>query len=472
MNQMLTIENQKKGKCVSVGMLSLGCPKTLVDSELVLGLLDKNHYRVAEHISDCDIALLNTCAFINEAKQQSIDHILSLAELKREGHIKAIVVLGCLVQRYQKELEDELGDVDAFVGTGDYQMLNTVLDQVVERKRIAHVGHTPGFLYTSSIGRIPLTPRYTRYIKISEGCDHVCSFCTIPSFRGTHRSRDLEDIVLEAERLVEEGARELILTGQDTTYFGRDTEKKFLLPKLLEELDQIKRLKWIRLLYAYPSCVNDPLIETIGSLEKVCHYLDMPLQHISDSILKSMRRGMTKKSTYALISKLRRKIPDLAVRTTFIVGYPGEGEREFQELLEFMQIAHFDRLGMFTYSQEENSPAALLEHQVPEKISEERFHLGMVLQQQISKENNKRLIGKVFQILIEGQDEEDPRIYRGRSYMDAPEVDGLVYVRVPNGLSLSEGDFISAKVEAAREYDLSSAFLQVQNNGEKVFHDS
>ena len=463
MSQISTIEEHQKGQYVSVGMLSLGCPKTLVDSELVLGLLDKDRYQVAEHISNCDIALLNTCAFINEAKQQSIDHILSLAELKKEGRIKALVVLGCLVQRYQKELENELGEVDAFVGTGDYQALNSVLDQVVQRKRISRVGHAPGFLYTSSIGRVPLTPYYTRYIKISEGCDHICSFCTIPSFRGKHRSRGLEDVVREAERLVEEGARELVLTGQDTTYFGRDTVHKFLLPELLRELDKIKRLKWIRLLYAYPSCVDDRLIDAIGSLEKVCHYLDMPLQHISDPILKSMRRGMTKKSTYALIDKLRRRIPGLAIRTTFIVGYPGEGDQEFQELLEFMQMARFDRLGMFTYSHEEGSHAALLDDQVPEKVKEERFHAGMALQQQISKENNRQLIGKTLTIVIEGREEKDSKVYRGRSYMDAPEVDGLVYVRVPERINLSEGDFVSAKVKAAREYDLTAAFLQIES---------
>ncbi|MBI4372634.1 MAG: 30S ribosomal protein S12 methylthiotransferase RimO, partial [Candidatus Omnitrophica bacterium] len=433
----------KTGNKISVGMLSLGCPKTLVDSELVLGMLDKDRFRVAEHISDCDIALLNTCSFIEEAKQQSIDHILNLTELKKEGRIKALVVLGCLVQRYQKELEKELGEVDAFIGTGDYQALNSVLDQVTQNKRISRVSQTPGFLYTAQIGRIPLTPRYTRYIKISEGCDHICSFCTIPSFRGKHRSRTLADVVEEARRLAEEeGARELVLTGQDTTYFGRDTERKFLLPQLLEELNQIKSLRWIRLLYAYPSCVNDSLIEAIASLEKVCHYVDMPLQHISDPVLKSMRRGMTKKSTYALIEKFRKKIPDLAIRTTFIVGYPGEGEAEFEEMLEFMKTAQFERLGMFMYSNEEGSHAATLDAQVSESVKKKRFDRGMRLQQEISIINNKRLIGKTFSVLIEGADDQTPNRYIGRTYMDAPEVDGLIYVQTPKRVILKEGQFI------------------------------
>ncbi|MBI4358722.1 MAG: 30S ribosomal protein S12 methylthiotransferase RimO [Candidatus Omnitrophica bacterium] len=461
-NARLNKVSEKCRRRVSVGMLSLGCPKTLVDSELILGMLDQNRYEVAEHVTDCDIALLNTCAFINEAKEESLDHILNLAELKREGRIKALVVLGCLVQRYPKELEKELREVDAFMGTGDYRELNHVLDQVVDEKRISYVGHAPGFLYTAQIGRLPLTPLHTRYIKISEGCDHICSFCTIPSFRGRHRSRGLDDVVSEARHLVKEGARELVLTGQDTTYFGRDTEKKFLLGALLQELNKIEKLRWIRILYAYPSCVDEALIETIGSLQKVCHYLDMPLQHVSDSILRSMRRGMTKKSTYALIGKLRRKIPNLALRTTFIVGYPGEREGEFRELLGFMEFARFDRLGLFTYSQEDESDAALLDHQVPERIKEKRFREGMQLQQRISKENNERLVGRTLSILIEGADEKHPHLYFGRSYMDAPEVDGLVYVRAPKEVRLNQGDFVRAKVIGAKEYDLSAAYLELE----------
>jgi len=444
---------------VSVGMLSLGCPKTLVDSELVLGLLDKSRYRVAKKITDCDIALLNTCTFINEAKQQSIDHILSLAELKKEGRIKGLVVLGCLVQRYQKELEKELGEVDAFLGTGDYQELNRILDQVVQRKRISFVGHSPGFLYTSEIERVPLTPRYSRYIKISEGCDHICSFCTIPSFRGKHRSRALNDVVTEAHRLVEkEGARELVLTGQDTTFFGRDTENKFLLPELLHELNSIPDLKWIRILYAYPSCVTDSLVEAIGSLEKVCHYLDMPLQHISDPILRGMRRGTTKKSTYQLIEKLRKRIPDISIRSTFIVGFPGEGDPEFKELLEFMEWARFERLGMFTYSNEEGSHAATLDNHVSESEKEKRFHEGMMLQQKISEANNQKLIGKTLTVLAEEKDNKEPNLYRGRSYMDAPEVDGIVYLKVPKGVSLKPGQFVTAQITEAKEYDLLAEF--------------
>lgn len=455
----------KNGKRLAVGMLSLGCPKTLVDSELILGMLNPARYEIAREITDCDIALLNTCSFIEEAKQESIDYILKLAELKKEGRIKALVVLGCLVQRYAKELEQELGEVDAFMGTGDYQALNTVLDQVVAKKRISHVGSAPGFLYTSDIGRVPLTPLHTRYVKISEGCDHNCSFCTIPSFRGRHRSRNFQDIIQEANRLVVEGARELVLTGQDTTYYGRDTEKKFFLPELLRELNKIKQLRWIRLLYLYPSFVSGPLIEAIAGLEKVCHYVDMPLQHISDLLLSAMKRGMTKAGTYRLIEKLRKRIPDLSIRTTFIVGFPGEGEAEFDELLEFMSWARFERLGIFMYSREEGSAAAGFSGQISQRIKEKRFSTAMALQQKISEENNKRLLGRAFSVLIEGKDEKDPLLYRGRSFMDAPEVDGLCYVRTAGKeTALKPGNFVQAVVTETKAYDLMTQYLRTETD--------
>jgi ribosomal protein S12 methylthiotransferase len=455
------MKTQTVGKKISVGMLSLGCPKTLVDSELALGLLDKSRYRIAKHISDCDIAVLNTCSFIEDAKQESIDHILKLGELKAEGQIKAVVVLGCLVQRYQKELERELGEVDAFLGTGDYNELNKTLEKVVDKKRISVVGEQPGFLYTAEMERVPLTPRYTRYIKISEGCDHVCTFCTIPSFRGKHRSRGIEDIVQEATRLVDQGARELVLTGQDTTFFGRDTHRAYLLPELLRALNRIDNLKWIRLLYAYPSCVTGELIEAIGTLDKVCHYLDMPLQHVSDKMLRAMKRGTTKSSTHALIHKLKKEIADLAIRTTFIVGFPGETNRDFEELLSFMEEMRFDRLGMFMYSREEHSESAGYSDQVADAEKRERFERGMLLQQKISAENNKRMLGKQLPVLIEGVAEGQRGVYRGRTYQDAPEVDGMVYVRAAKRQRLTAGQFVQAQITKSREYDLEARLVSL-----------
>ena len=443
-----------------VGLMSLGCPKTLVDSELVLGKLDPAKYEITPTIADCDIAILNTCAFIHSAQEESVDQILKLVELKKEGEIQKIVVLGCLVQRFAEDLQKELKEVDAFVGSGEYAKIPEVLerlnDESHEEEKISAIG-VPGYLYTSGENRISLTPLYSRYLKISEGCDHTCSFCVIPSFRGKHRSRGLEDILEEAEKLTSEGAREIILTGQDTTFYGYDLGGRYLLPELLKRLNQIQKLKWIRILYAYPSLVSDQLIEAVGSYSKVCHYLDMPLQHISDSILKSMRRGTTRDSTRRLIRKLRERIPDLALRTTLIVGYPGETEKHFQELLDFMEEARFERLGIFTYSQEEGSLAAALSTQVSQKLKEKRLEEAMLLQQKISMENNLRFLNRSFEVLLEGPAEKNPHTWLGRTYMDAPEVDGTVFLKVTNAGKLRRlrpGDFIPVRITATQEYDL------------------
>lgn len=440
-----------------VGLLSLGCPKTLVDSELVLGKLDLRRFTITENVTDCDIAIINTCAFIRDAQEESIDQILRLIDLKKEGEIKKIVVLGCLTQRFLPDLQKEFKEVDAFVGTGEYSKIPQVLERVALGGDIIERG-APGYLYTSGERRVSLTPSYYRYLKISEGCDHPCSFCVIPQFRGRHRSRQLADIVAEAKGLVAEGARELILTGQDTTYFGYDMGGRFLLPELLRELNSISDLEWIRILYAYPSLVTDELIHALGSLEKVCHYLDMPLQHTSDRMLKSMRRGTTRETTRKLIKKLRDQIPDLAIRTTFIVGYPDETETDFQELLDFMEEAKFERLGIFTYSKEEGSYAAGLTGQVPEKVKEKRLQEGMLLQQKISKENNARLRGTTLQVLLEEKDAAAGK-WRGRSYMDAPEVDGSVTVEMKDEFTFHPGEFVLTRVTATQEYDLVATLL-------------
>jgi ribosomal protein S12 methylthiotransferase len=458
------ISRTQLSKPISVGMLSLGCPKTLVDSELILGFLDKNKYYVAKRIEDCDIAILNTCSFIKDAKKESIDHILRLSELKRKGRIKAIVVLGCLVQRYLSELEEELGEVDGFLGTSDYNRINEVLDRVTENKRIVFKNSNPGFVQPPDAERISLSSSHTRYLKISEGCDRSCSFCTIPSFRGKHRSRELSEIVAEAKELVARGARELVLIGQDTTYFGYDRKRKFELPKLLKVLDEIDGLHWIRVLYTYPSLVSDELIETIQRSKKMCHYLDIPLQHASDSVLRAMRRQTTQKSIYDLIEKLRTKIPDLAIRTAFIVGFPGEGENEFRELLNLIQFAKFDRLGLFVYSNEEGTPAAKLKKQVSERIKLKRFHEGMALQQSISRANHQKWLGKTIEVLIENKEKGKHNIWKGRSYMDAPEIDGSVFVTVPANIQLKNGIFVTAKVNRAREYDLIADYEKKTKN--------
>ncbi len=442
-----------------VGLLSLGCPKTLVDSELILGKLDPQKYDVAPTVGDCDIALLNTCAFIQDAQQESIDQILELIELKKQGDIQKLIVMGCLTQRFSPELEKEFKEVDAFVGSGEYAKIPEIVERVAGGVEVSEIG-VPGYLYTSSERRVALTPVYSRYLKISEGCDHTCSFCVIPSFRGKHRSRELEDVVREAENLVREGARELVLTGQDTTYFGYDLKGRFLLAELLTRLNQIPGLRWIRILYAYPSLVNPELIEALATLDKVCHYLDMPLQHINDRILKSMRRGTTTQVTRRLLARLRERIPDLAIRTTFIVGYPGETEKEFGELLEFMEWARFERLGIFTYSPEVGSPAAVLSEPLSEKIKQKRLEAAMILQQRISEENNQRLRGKTLEVLAEAKDE-NPGWFVGRTYMDAPEVDGTVYFKVPPRRPVRPGEFVPVRIQETREYDLVGEWAEV-----------
>jgi len=437
-------------KALRVGMVSLGCPKTLVDSEILLGKIPGGQFSIAQSIEESDVVLLNTCSFIEAAQKESMDYIRSLLKMKKARKIKSVVVLGCMVQKFPKELQEEFKDVDAFVGTGEYDKLATILQSVSDGEKTFTMSE-PGYLATSGEHRIALTPMHFRYLKISEGCDHICSFCTIPSFRGKHRSRTIQDVVAEATRLVSEGAKEIILTGQDTSFFGRDLSGKFQLADLLQELDQVKNLEWLRLLYVYPSCVDRQLIEAMQKTKKLCHYLDMPLQHASDNMLTAMRRGITKRRTRDLIKQFRETVDNLVIRTTFIVGFPGETERDFEELLEFMSESSFERVGIFKYSNEASSHSATLPNHVSEKIKEDRFHRAMELQQGISLVNQEKWIGKKLCVLIESV-EGAKNLYRGRSYMDAPEVDGSVIVK--SAKKLTVGDFCDAIVTSAEPYDL------------------
>lgn len=445
-------------QCIKIGMLSLGCPKTLVDSEVILGKLDPKKYAIADSVADCDVALLNTCSFIQDAQQESVDRILELIELKKEKQIQAVVVMGCLVQRFPKDLQKEFKEVDAFIGSGEYAKIPEIVEKVTGGEKIFSVG-PPGYLSTSGEARVSLTPRHYRYLKISEGCDHSCSFCVIPSFRGRYRSRSIDDVVDEAKRLIDGGAKEIILTGQDTTYFGKDYSNQFLLPELLRRLDRLNGLKWLRVLYAYPSCITPDLMHAVADSEKICRYIDMPLQHASDRMLLAMRRGITKRRTIDLIQKFRKLVPDLAIRTTFIVGFPGETEKDFEELLAFMEQMQFERLGIFIYSQEEGSQSATLPNQVPEKIRRRRLERAMLLQQEISRKNNRRFLGRTLEVLIEEKGDRSKfnpspfsAQYLARSYMDAPEVDGNVLVKSPKPLEI--GSFYRAVVTATEEYDL------------------
>lgn len=432
-------------------MVSLGCPKTLVDSEVILGKVQGARYVISRSIEESDVVLLNTCGFIRDAKEESIDALLKLLELKKEKKLLGVVVVGCLVQRYSEELQKEFPEVDAFIGSGDYMRIAEVLKKVEARQKFVSV-HKAGYLAEADEVRISLTPKHSRYLKISEGCDHACSFCVIPTLRGRYRSRHIADIVCEAKKLAEEGAKELVVIGQDITKFGWDYAGKSLLPQLIEALGAVRDVKWIRLLYTYPSTLTDEMIRAIAASKKVCRYIDLPLQHISDKILKEMRRGNTKKQTEELIRKLRATIPGVVIRTSFIVGFPGETDQDFEELLAFMREIKFERLGIFRYSQEEGSAAAEFHGQVPEKIKEERFHRAMQLQQEIAREVNRRYLGKELRVLVETQDEKDPSLWIGRSSMDAPEVDGSVLIRTRR--EITAGKFYTVKITDTQDYDL------------------
>ncbi|MBI4398133.1 MAG: 30S ribosomal protein S12 methylthiotransferase RimO [Candidatus Omnitrophica bacterium] len=460
--------NHKSHRQVSVGMLSLGCPKTLVDSEIALGILQKSQFEIATSAADCDVAIVNTCAFIHNARQESIEKILALSQLKEKGRIQKLVVMGCLAQKYYHELESQLPLVDAFVGSGDYPKIAEIIDEVRHGKKIIEVGK-PLFLYDENSPRFSLTPSHYRYVKISEGCNHKCSFCIIPQLKGLHRSRPIEDVAGEVTRHGGAGAREIILTGQDTTYYGRDFAGKFMLADLLKALDSIENINWVRLLYAYPAHLSDDILDAIRESKKVVKYIDVPLQHISDSILQSMKRAVTGASIRRLVQNIRKRVPGAAIRTTFIVGYPGETEQDFEELLDFIQEAKFDRLGVFPYSYEQDSYSGTLPHQVPEKLREERYHRAMALQQKVSLENNRRWIGKELQILIEGTAKKNRNKniqadYVGRSYRDAPDVDGLVYVRANPEIKYQPGDIIPCRIREAFDYDLSGEALCDSNH--------
>ncbi len=440
--------NEKK---IRVGIVSLGCPKTLVDSEVILGKVQGARYSITQDITKSDVVLLNTCGFIQDAKEESIDAILKLLELKKEKKLLAVVVAGCLVQRYAEELQKEFPEVDAFIGSGDYMRIAEALKKVTDGEKFSSV-HKAGYLADADETRISLTPKHFRYLKISEGCDHACSFCVIPKLRGRYRSRHIADLVREAKQLVDEGAKELVVIGQDITRFGCDYAGKSLLPQLLEALGTVRDLKWIRLLYTYPSTLTDEMIRAVAASKKICRYIDLPLQHINDKILKSMRRGTTKKQIVELIQKLRAMIPGVVIRTGFIVGFPGETDEDFEELLAFMRETKFERLGIFRYSQEEGSPAAELPDQVPEKIKEERYHRAMRLQQEIAREVNRRYLGQELRVLVETQDEKDPGLWTGRSFMDAPEVDGSVLIRTQK--EITAGKFYTVKITDTQDYDL------------------
>ncbi|WP_129127240.1 30S ribosomal protein S12 methylthiotransferase RimO [Geomonas oryzae] len=441
--------NQKIKEKVS--LVSLGCPKNLVDAEVMLGYLSKDEYEVTTDEMQADIIVVNTCSFIKEAKQESIDTILDLADRKHDARCKLLIVTGCLPQRYQEELAKELPEVDIFIGTGDYPRIAEI---IAEKKgteaQLCYTGD-PNFVYNDELPRLQSSPHYTAYLKIAEGCSNNCSYCVIPSLRGAHRSRPFATLMAEAKALVAAGVKELNLIAQDITAYGRDLPEQPSLELLIQELAKLEGLKWIRLLYAYPDGVRDSLIELIKNEPKVCKYLDLPIQHIADPVLKNMKRRSGEEEIRALIKKLRREIPDIAIRTSLIVGFPGETNEDFKKLLQFVEETRFDRLGVFCYSREEGTPAAEMADQVSERVKRERHKKLMRTQARVSFKHNRTLVDSEEDVLVEGYSEETELLLKGRSSRQAPDVDGQVYITAGNA---NVGDIVRLKITDSSDYDL------------------
>jgi len=438
-------------------MVSLGCPKNLVDAEVMLGYLGKEGYEITTDEHEADIIIVNTCSFIKEAKQESIDTILDLADRKHDANCKLLVVTGCLPQRYQEELSKELPEVDIFVGTGDYPKIA----EIIAAKRgvegqVRYIGD-PDYLYDSEMPRMQSSPRYYSYLKIAEGCSNCCSYCVIPSLRGKFRSRPLNLVMEEARRLVGGGVKELNLIAQDITVYGSDLPGEVNLEILLKEIVQIAGLRWIRLLYSYPDGITDGLIQLMKSEEKICKYLDIPIQHISDPVLTRMNRRSSEAQIRALITKLRTEIPDIALRTSLIVGFPGETDEDFKTLCHFVEEVQFDRLGVFCYSKEDGTPAASLPDQVSERVKRERYKKLMQLQARLSFKRNRRLMDTVEEVIVEGVSEESDLLLKGRCSRQAPDIDGMVYITSGQA---NVGDIVKLKITDSSDYDLIGEIVE------------
>ena len=451
----------------NVLFVSLGCDKNLVDSEKMLGLLNEAGYRVAQEESEADAIVVNTCCFIHDAKEESVETILEMAEWKKKGRLKALIVTGCMAQRYQDEIQQEIPEVDAVIGTTGYTEIVPILDEILaeaeasqkeaaveEPKEKSFVNCCPSIdLLPASLAdkRVVTTGGYTAYLKIAEGCNKRCTYCIIPYIRGHYRSFPMEDLLEEARKLAEGGVKELILIAQETTVYGIDCYGRKALPELLTKLCEIEGIEWIRILYCYPEEITDELIAVMKKEKKICHYLDIPIQHSEDTILKRMGRRTNRAELVSLVEKLRKEIPDIVLRTTLITGFPGETEEEFKNMVDFVDSMEFDRLGVFPYSAEEGTKAAEMDGQITEEVKESRRDEIMALQQEISADKAASRIDDEMSVLIEGYLYEDD-IYIGRTYMDAPKVDGNVFVRAEE--ELISGDIVPVRITGANEYDL------------------
>ncbi len=441
----------------SFAFVSLGCPKNLVDSERMLGRLAQDGYALTPDADGADVVVINTCGFIEPARQESLSVIREMLDLKRQGRVGAVVVAGCLAERKKDDLLKEVPDVDHIVGVFGREEISQVLDRVVQGRLEQRSLFRPAPVRAlEDTARLRVTPRHYAYLKISEGCDRLCTFCAIPSMRGKHITKPMEEVLREAGELAADGVRELIVVAQDTTYYGKDLYGEVRLAQLLRELDTVDGLEWIRILYAYPIHFTDELIDTIAGAKKIVPYLDMPLQHINDRVLRRMQRRVNRQATVDLLGRLREKIPGLALRTTFIVGFPGETDAEFEELCAFVRETHFERAGVFPYSFEPGTPATRLDGHLAEEIKLSRQQQLMEIQQQVAFDWSRGQVGREFEVLIDGPDPEVPNHHLARSFADAPDIDGLVRVK---GKGLRPGDLVRVKVTGADGYDLAARAL-------------
>lgn len=441
---------------MNIFFVSLGCDKNLVDSEMMITSLRKNGFVLTDDIEDADVIVVNTCCFIGDAKEESINTLIEMGGYKEE-RCKLLVAAGCLAQRYHNEIKEDIPEVDLIVGTMGYEDLSEKINEALGGKGVLESLKDIDYLPTPFTDRDSMSGGYYAYLKIAEGCDKCCTYCVIPKVRGHYRSVPMDNLIAQAKHLVANGAKELILVAQETTLYGKDIYGEKSLPKLLEELSKIDELKWIRILYCYPEEITDELISAIKNLPKVCHYLDMPIQHGSDDVLRRMGRWTNREQIEKTVAKLREEIPDIALRTTLITGFPGETEDDFEQVKEFVKKMEFDRLGVFTYSREEDTPAAEMDGQIDEEVKEARRDEIMQIQQDIAFDKSNSRVGEIYEVMIEGR-LPDEGVYIARTYMDAPDVDGYVFIQ--SDYNLDSGDFVKVEVTRSDEYDLIAEIIE------------
>lgn len=446
---------------IRVGMVSLGCAKNLVDSETLLGCLEAAGYNITAEAEEADVIIINTCGFIESAKAESINTILEMATYKETGRCRALVVTGCLSQRYGQELMQEIPEIDGMMGTGGLDRLPELLEAIWQGQKPMFIG-PPGFDYANKeLPRLVTTPPHSAYLKIAEGCSHACKYCVIPSIRGPYKSRPIGSIAAEARALASRGARELIIIAQDTSAYGKDLPNEANLALLLRELSEIPEVRWLRVLYSYPTTFDSNLIREFAQNPKICHYVDLPLQHANNDVLVRMGRGSVAGTQRRLIDRLRSAMPDVALRSSFIVGFPGETDAEFEELLDFLEEVRFDHVGIFSYSAEEGTPAASMPNQVPERIKEERRRIAMEAQQRISLKKNQARVGELYEVLIDGPSEETDLVLTARSRYQAPEVDGRIYI---GNRWVPPGELALARIIEGHTYDLVAEIVEARGD--------